>query len=277
MNTRTSDPAIRKRFAVGAVLVSTLLLALTATGYFRAADNNVKPAIALMTTLPLRWSEGNLTAALDPNIKPSGAYSRLAKIYKIDLLDNLDSLKPKRPTVLVLAQSRALAPQELVRLDNWVRDGGRLLVLADPALSWESNYPLGDNRRPLFTSMLSPLFVHWGLDLVLPMNADTSTEVRRINGLSVRMPTPGAWQLRSGRGAAVCTISAQGVLADCSIGKGKAYMVADADLLNEEQWQGTGARALMGSDDFGNMEWIIGLIDSLREGHKVGEFVGESE
>ena len=80
----------------------------------------------------------------------------------MSVLDSFDALNVRSTPLLLLAQPRALAPAEMVKLDSWVRDGGKLLILADPALQWGSLYPLGDKRRPLFTSLLSPLFSHWG-------------------------------------------------------------------------------------------------------------------
>jgi ABC-type uncharacterized transport system len=276
MNRKVLDPAIRKRLAVGALLVCALLMFLTAASYLRQSTIAVKPKIGLMTTLPLRWAEGNLTTALDPNIKPSASYERLARRYAIELVDNLDGLKPNNPKVLVLAQVRALSPAELVQLDNWVRGGGHLLVFADPALAWESGYPLGDKRRPLFTSLLSPLFSHWGIELVLPMDNTKANEIRKIGKFSVRMPTPGAWQKRSIPEDALCSITPDYILVDCKVGKGRAILVADADLFDETQWQATGVRAIMGADDFGNMDWVLSLIERLRIRDSQRDIVGES-
>jgi hypothetical protein len=274
MISKTSEPAIRKRLAVGILLVMALLLLLTAIGYMRAGKAKAKPAIGLMTTLPLRWAEGGVNTALDPTVKPSGAYERLSDDYKIVLFDTFATLPSSKPKVLILAQPRALAPRELVQLDDWVRGGGKLLIFADPALAWESSYPLGDTRRPLFTSLLSPLFAHWGLDLVLPMDGAQANEVRRIGALSVRMPTPGAWQVHDINAAPVCVIGSSMVIAECKIGSGRAVLVADADLLNENQWQGTGARELTGTDDFDNMEWMMAVINKLGRGDSLGEFMG---
>jgi hypothetical protein len=277
MNRNVLDPAIRKRLAIGALLIFALLMFLTATSYLRQSTITVKPKIGLMTTLPLLWAEGNLTTALDPNTKPSATYERLARRYEIDLVDNLDGLKSAKTQVLMLAQVRALAPAELVQLDNWVRGGGRLLVFADPALAWESSYPLGDKRRPLFTSLLTPLFAHWGIDLVLPMDSSKADEIHKIGTFSVRMPTPGAWQKRAISEGVLCSITPDYILADCKVGKGRAILVADADLLDASQWQATGVRALTGADDFGNMDWVLSLIEKLRLGESTWDIVGESE
>ncbi len=270
------DDAIQKRLAVGVLMVLSLLLFLTAFGYLRSGQTAAKPRIGLMTTLPLRWAEGNMATVLDPGAKPSGAYNRLAERYRIDLIDKPEQLSRRKLDVLVLAQPRVFGPAELVNLDNWVKRGGKLLIFADPALAWESTYPLGDNRRPLFTSLLSPLFTHWGIELVLPMDGSKVDDVRKIGAFSLRMPTPGAWQLRSASNDAACSISADYLLANCEVGKGNALLVADADILDANLWQGTSARAFIGSDDFANMDWVISLIEKQRARGVTGDFVGES-
>ena len=50
--------------------------------------------------------------------------------------------------LLLAAQPQALTAERLVALDDWVRAGGRLVLLADPSLRWESSRPLGDRFRP---------------------------------------------------------------------------------------------------------------------------------
>src|SRR3546814_16061504 len=39
-----------------------------------------------------------------------------------------------------------------------------------------------------------------------------------------------------------CTISMNGLMADCAIGKGRALVLADADLLRDASWFGPGAQ-----------------------------------
>jgi hypothetical protein len=159
-----------------------------------------------------------------------------------------------------LAQPRAFSPAELVQLDSWVRKGGRLLILADPALQWGSLYPLGDKRRPLFTSMLSPLFAHWGLELVLPIADAEPMAIRKIGKLSIRTQAPGEWLKINRGGSARCALAEGGLLADCKIGKGRALLVADADLLDTAYWEGRGMRVLTGGDEFDNLAWVESLL-----------------
>ena len=192
------------------------------------------------------------------------AYARLQKHYDIIPLDNFETWDRQKIDLLILAQPRALTPAELVIVDNWVRSGGRLLIFADPALQWGSLYPIGDKRRPLFTSLLSPLFSHWGVELVLPMTEQQEVILFDVNGLTLRTQTPGEWLEKAGGEGGVCEILDRRILADCKIGNGRALMVADADLLDTVYWEGQGVRKVTGTDEFPNMKWVTDLIATLQ-------------
>jgi hypothetical protein len=275
MKINLRDTALRKRLAVGLLLVLGLVFLLSALRYIRPEVQTSKPVLGLMTTLPLQWSEGGIEADLAADAKPHPAYVRLQKQYDVRPLDNFDDLDQRPLSIMLLAQPRALAPAELVKLDNWVRGGGKLLILADPALQWGSLYPLGDKRRPLFTSLLSPLFSHWGLELVLPMSDQQEITLRQINGLNIRTQTPGEWLPKVGNASSDCQFAAHRLLADCRVGKGRALLLADADLLDSVYWEGQGVRAVTGDDEFGNLHWIDAMLLALRDGVKSpGDFVG---
>ncbi len=222
-----------------------------------------RPVIGMMTTLPLQWQEGSIGDVIKSSGAVSPAFEKLSLQFDIRPIDNLSPQSLKDLQVLLLAQSRALSPQQLSDLDIWVRAGGKLLLFADPALHWESIYPLGDKRRPLFTSLLSPLFTHWGLELVLPIaQGDEKDQLLLLDGQTIRTITAGAWQpLPDGK--AQCLIDQTAAVAKCKIGAGAAILVADADLFHDDLWQGTGIRALMGSDDFANISWIKAQLESL--------------
>jgi ABC-type uncharacterized transport system len=269
------DAGLRKRLAVGMLLVLGLVLLLTALRYIRPEAEAAKPALGLMTTLPLQWSEGGIEADLAADAKPHPAYARLQERYNVSPIDNFDDLNERRFSLILLAQPRALAPAELVKLDSWVRGGGKLLILADPALQWGSLYPLGDKRRPLFTTLLSPLFSHWGLELVLPMLDQQEIALRNIDGLNIRTQTPGEWIPKAGKASAKCKVAEHKLLADCRVGKGRALLLADADLLDSVYWEGQGVRAVTGDDEFGNLLWIDAMLSALRNGVKdPGDFLG---
>jgi hypothetical protein len=271
------NAGLRKRLAVGLLLVLGLVLLLSALRYLRPEPQGAKPALGLMTTLPLQWSEGGIEADIAGDAKPHPAFARLQARYDVRPFDDFSDLDKQPFSLMLLAQPRALAPSELVALDAWVRSGRRLLILADPALQWGSLYPLGDKRRPLFTSLLSPLFSHWGLELVLPMTDAQAIVLREVDGLAVRTQTPGEWLPKTGKVAAMCNIANHKLLADCRVGKGRALLLADADLLDTVYWEGQGVRAVTGDDEFGNMLWVEAMLMALSDGTKnPGDFVGEN-
>jgi ABC-type uncharacterized transport system involved in gliding motility auxiliary subunit len=246
-----------------ALLVLLILTLYTCSGVKSDTVSPKRPVIGLMTTLPLRWQEGDIGDVIGSAGIASPAFERISIDYDIRSIDNLGPKSLDGVSALMLAQSRALSPGELVDLDAWVRKGGKLLVLADPALHWESIYPLGDKRRPLFTSLLSPLFAHWGLELVLPVaQGDEKYQIIVVNEQTIRTVTVGAWQALS-KSTAQCSITENKIIAKCKIGDGRVILVADADLLDAEFWQGSGVRSVLGSDDFANIDWIKKQLGEL--------------
>lgn len=257
-------------------LLAVLMFLLLFAGFTTAppVDSRPKPVLGLMTTLPLQWSEGGIEADLAKDAAPHPAFTRLSAQYNITPIDDLKAWAPKPKQLLLLAQPRAFAPSELVWIDNWVRQGGLVLILADPALQWGSLYPLGDKRRPLFTSMLSPLFDYWGVELVLPLEDEAPTSMRKIGLFNIRTVTAGEWLPKMNGEKGGCAILAKGLLADCRIGKGRAVLVADADFLDTAFWEGRGMRILTGKDEFANMALLQALLKALHDDKGLhGDFV----
>lgn len=219
----------------------------------------------LMSALPLEWSE---TGPFDSTAPPPAVHAILAKEFEIRPLDVLDDESLSSGRLIFLAQPRALAPAELVALDVWVRRGGKALILTDPVLYWPSELPLGDIRRPPAVGLLGPLLTHWGLDLLPP---EQSNAVVASSGPSERrlaMFAPGRF-LKSG---GTCGIVPPGHIARCSLGKGGAILVADADMMHDRFWVGPGTdgaeRHARTSD---NPLLIVDWLDEL-QGHKRERF-----
>lgn len=175
-----------------------------------------------------------MTEIANGETQPAQFFQLVSEIGDISMIDDLAALKKSPAALLILVQPRMLSPQELVALDDWVRAGGRTIIFADPALQWPSEFPLGDNRRPLFTSFLSPLFKHWGLELVMPMETDEeqATDVA-VGGQSLSVVSHGNWVQKAGKGA--CRIDPSMLVANCKVGKGRAILIADADMLEDAQ------------------------------------------
>jgi len=238
-------------------LLAVLVIAVVASR--DAADDAVKPRVGVLTSLPIFWEEGGLAENLKAGAAPSEVHSRLSENFELLPIDSWDSVEKDKLQLLLLVQSRALTPTELEKFDSWIRSGGRALILADPALHWESSYPLGDPRRPLFTSMLSPLFTHWGLELALPLG-DHEHDSFSADGHNIATSTPGVWEQTKLDGN--CAIAQNNVQAVCDLGAGRVVLLADADLVDPNYWRG--ASSVLGDGDIaGNMDWIEDRLTSL--------------
>lgn len=174
-----------------------------------------RPELHLITSLPLLFGE---KFGLDGERPEVTAW--LEQRYRLTAID-LPSQLPPGATLLMI-QPRALPAEELVTLDKWVRDGGRLLLLADPRLEWPSERPLGDKLRPPPMFADTGLLGHWGLRLDSPDKPGPVT----IDG--VNYGSPGTLVATGEQ----CQVD-QGILARCGIDRGRAVVVADADWLRE--------------------------------------------
>jgi uncharacterized protein DUF4350 len=226
-----------------------------AIGRAESASAAGRPALLLMTSLPIVWGE---RGAFDLRSGPSETYKALLKEYELRPIDALDERSLGAGGLLLLAQPRGLAPAELAALDGWLRGGGRALILVDPALAWPSELPLGDIRRPAPLNMLGPLLAHWGLELQPPRSA--RLEVARLGRRKLVMDAPGGFA--SGGGA--CRVESAPYLANCRIGEGRVVLLADADLLRDDLWAapgpGGGARHRRVAD---NPLVVADLLDRL--------------
>ncbi|HEX8669636.1 MAG TPA: Gldg family protein [Allosphingosinicella sp.] len=221
-----------------ALLLAGILLSIPGTsrpyetvvlGPARRAPVGPKPELALMTALPVVWGEGG---AFDPRSRPAAAYTALQEEFAVRPIDVLDPQSLGGAKLLLLAQPRWLAPEELSTLDAWVQGGGRVLVLTDPNLVWPSELPLGDVRRPPPVGLLGPLLAHWGLKLE-PWRSGRGPE--RLGDRRLAMESPGRF-VSAGRG---CRVE-RPYLARCRPGSGRAVLIADADLMRDALWVAPG-------------------------------------
>jgi hypothetical protein len=197
--------------------------------------------VHVVTGLPLFWGEGGIADVLNGTAKKSALIDGLEGDGPVSAVVHLDATVLAQTKLLLMIQPPALIPEELVALDAWVRGGGHVVILADPDLAWESTLMPGDPRRAPVQSLLGPLFSHWGLTLVPDPPGDDPVDAS-IGGASVKMMRPGQWK-RSGDGACVIQNSAR--LANCSLDKGRAIIVADADFANPDS-EGDSLGALRG-------------------------------
>lgn len=232
-------PHRRIKQATAAILLVAAGIALFGWSS-RQTSTPVPGPIGLFSSLPLIWGEGEdprqLLAAGQP---PHRVRLELAAVGPIRAYDTLDNLDPDLPR-LVIAQPRPLSPTENVALDNWLRAGGQLLLLADPMLTEPSAYALGDPRRPQDMVLLSPILARWGLELTFDDQQANGVRSVMLAGGSIPVNLAGAWRTT----AAACRTEGEGVLVTCQIGRGRVVALADAEILSAQDLDHSRAAAL---------------------------------
>ena len=198
--------------------------------------------LLLLTSLPLVFGEQFSLEA-----KGSPVLSALRERYDVAPISVSSTPELAKGDLLLMAHPLAQTPETLVALDAWVRRGGRVLLLADPMLEWPSERPLGDPLRPPAIFMDTGLLQHWGIRLDAPDQRGPQT--RQLAGREVLTSSPGA--LRGN-----CDMSTDGLVAHCKVGKGRATIVADADILDVDHLDGPADH---------NVEAVLAELASLAE------------
>ena len=143
-----SGKATRWLSAIALVFLAALALA----AYLK---NRPKPPLYILTSLPVMMAED---FTLDQG--PLPLRDTLAAAYDLQPIAKANegpapaTIPGGKPLLLAL-QPYPQSPEALVALDQWVRDGGRLLLVADPLLDWPSQLPLADPRRPEMRDILN--------------------------------------------------------------------------------------------------------------------------
>ena len=180
-----------------------------------------RPTLLLLTSLPVVFGED---FSLQRNGSP--ALSALETRYRVVPISVADAAALARGRLLLMAHPLAQPAEDLVALDAWVRRGGRMLLLADPMLEWPSQRPLGDMLRPPPVFMDTGLLAHWGVRLDAPDVRGPKLE--HLGGFDVLTVSPGEL-------SGTCAIGEDRLVAHCTIGTGRATVVADADFLDTPQ------------------------------------------
>jgi hypothetical protein len=219
---------------------------------YRPAVAAKAPAVTMLTGLPLRWSAGgDIAAMIAEGANDDPALARLTAAGPVSLVDSLVDHVPPPGGALLIAHPRALAPQELVAIDAFVRGGGRAVVLADALSGWPGRHPLGDLRNAPVTSLLTPLLDHWGVTLAAAPADESAALPADVDDARLRLFSAG----RFDRLPPTCRAFADRHVARCSIGAGEAWLVGDADLIFAPLWRPLvpGADHLRQAD---TMEWL---------------------
>lgn len=231
------------------------------------APSRHRPDLMLLSGLPLAWNEGGVAASLAGGGDAGAVFGMLARGFSVRPIATTDISTADHATLdqgkLLLVAQPSIDAAGLVAIDDWVRRGGKALVLADPDLRWPSQLPPDDPRRPPGVEPLIPLLAHWGLEIDPDPQAGATVRHIRRDGVTyrVRPGAPGRWR----NGGNACALSMGDMVADCAIGQGRALLVADADLLLDALWVGMGS---YGTDRYrrtaDNGPLLIALLDGLR-------------
>jgi hypothetical protein len=212
------------RRIVAAVLVVLVVAAAAALIAERARQ---KSDLLLLTGLPIVFPEEfTLKAGGSP------ALTALKRRYVVTPISVTDRQSLGSHKLLLMAQPQAQPGEALVDLDEWVRGGGRVLLLADPALEWPSDRPLGDVLRPPLAFADTGLLGHWGLNLEPP--ASFAVREVSVDDETIRTAGPGTLAAK-GPG---CTVEANHLVARCTVGRGEVVVIADADFLDSGRFGG---------------------------------------
>jgi hypothetical protein len=234
--------------ARGGALVGILVLLIGAAVLARSIHRVYppkpvnKPVLLLLTSLPLVFNE-------DFSIEGGGspAFTALRAHYRVVPISTTGAADLAKGKLLFMAHPLAQTAENLVELDEWVRRGGKVLLLADPMLEWPSKRPLGDPLRPPAMFADTGLLGHWGLRLDAP--EQRGPKEAKLGGYQIMTATPGTL---TGKG---CTFSADRLVAHCRIGRGRATIVADADLLDPQD---------LGNGAENNLDAILSELSELR-------------
>jgi|KBSMisStaDraftv2_1062788.scaffolds.fasta_scaffold589466_2 hypothetical protein len=215
------------------VIIAAGALALTRSDHpldLRPRAPSQRPALMLITTLPILFPE-------EFTLQSSGSKTlgALETRYKVLPIGTTDARSLSQARLLLMAHPLAQPAENLVALDQWVRGGGRLLLLADPRLDWPSKRPLGALLRPPPSFADTGLLAHWGLQLEAPKEAGPVLLGGGHN--PVVYISPGR-MISTNRD---CDLSRADIIAECRMGKGKVAVVADADFLNAEMAERNGS------------------------------------
>ncbi|XUU59383.1 hypothetical protein ACRAQ6_07245 [Erythrobacter sp. HA6-11] len=249
---RIKRPKLAIFLLVLAVLGGLLLAVLGVRGVKNTLPPGPGEPVGLVTSLPIYWPDGadltDLTQGelaspwtrraleLDYALRPMDALSPVAESGEPlpglempeDMVGDISELDR-----LAIIQPRGLSAEDNVALDEWVKAGGRLLLVLDPMLTGHYETPVFDPRHPVGSALIPPVVARWGLEV--QFDEMQALDVRILEARYGLLPAIMAGELKLlDKGAGQCELDAEGVIAHCSIGQGKVTLVADAALFEAE-------------------------------------------
>ncbi len=224
--------------ALALAIVTLVVQSSTPVSHVAAGSaNKAGPVkVGVITALPLFWPDGAEVRDLLSRDHLGEAPVPIMN-HRAVPVDHVDEAVLRQVDAILLAQPRLLQPVELVRLDAWVRAGGRMLVLADPLLVWPGSLPYADPRRAPVTSLLDPLLTHWGLRLEAVSPDGHGVERRLLaSGHVLMLAGASRFSLLGKADGVRCSLAERGLMALCHVGRGEVRLIADADLIDDRLW-----------------------------------------
>jgi hypothetical protein len=234
---KRSDSLRTLRFAL------LLGLSIPSAGCSQPADAERRPALGLVSGLPIYWGDerGGFAAAFGEHGETHwvrAALEERASLVPLDQLSTDDGYMSGQLEAvdrLLIVQPRALTPADNVALDRWVRAGGRLVLALDPMLTEHSHLPLGDPRRPNASALIPPLLARWGVAMTFDPDASPAQGAAAYKGTAIPFELAGRLAVTSpAMQGDRCAVSTPRIIASCRIGKGRALVLADAHLFAQE-------------------------------------------
>ena len=184
-----------------------------------------------MGTIPLYWGEeAAFGDALSGNAAPHWARAQLEAGYTLAPARHARATDEPRRARLPAARAAARAERgrRTSRSTPGCARGGRLLLFADPLLTGESRFAIGDRRRPQDVILLSPIL--GALGPAARVRRRAAPRASRSSAATARIPVnlPGSF-VSDGR---LRGRARTALLARCAIGEGRVLAVADAALLD---------------------------------------------
>lgn len=133
-------------------------------------SNPTKPTIGIMGALPLEYGPGGVMAAMRGQSQPYLILEQIKQFFQVKMIDpsKPDEIDSKLAT-LILAHPKDLSPQAQYAVDQYVLQGGRLIVFADPYSETMAAMPDPMSGRPMpggdQSSLLPALFKAWGVEV----------------------------------------------------------------------------------------------------------------
>lgn len=239
----------RKLLNTALPLAALVLVGALGWLWFAQSAPGPRPQVAIMTSLPIYWSEGADVALIAagqgelPWVR--GALEARYRLKPVDMLGAIDGRDPLTGIDrLMVVQPRALSPQDNLALDRWVMGGGHLFLALDPLLTGQYSIPLGDPRHPVAVGLIPPVIERWGMELRFDETQPLAVRDVDAGGIDIPVAMAGEIHPLPGSGSG-CTIDASRILATCTLGKGRVTILADAALFEFPRGDGENREALM--------------------------------